>query len=115
MEPQLYSTIARVKRCEPCLPHQLSFLKVLLHFIQYSSKGAIALRPKKRDKWPQAPSNNERCLRASEVKKMGIANALQNQGYEFDEECTDREGNAEIWINRKISMGMRIEWFRVEG
>ena len=46
---------------------------------------------------------------------MGIANALQNQGYEFDEEYTDREGNAEIWINRKISMGMRIEWFRLEG
>ena len=115
MEPQPYSTMARGKHCGPCLIHQLSFLKLLLHFISYSSKRVIALRPKKRDKWPQAPSNNERCLKASEVKKMGIANALQNQGYEFDEECTDREGNAEIWINRKISMGMRIEWFWLKG
>ena len=46
---------------------------------------------------------------------MGIDKALQNQGYELDEECTNREGNAEIWINRKISMGMRIEWFRLRG
>ncbi len=46
---------------------------------------------------------------------MGIAKALQNQGYEFDEECTDREGNAEIWINRKGGMGMRIEWFMLKG
>ena len=40
-------------------------------------------------------------------KEMGIAKALQNQGYEFDEECTDREGNAEIWINRTIRSGCR--------
>ncbi len=46
---------------------------------------------------------------------MGIAKALQRQGYEVDEECTDREGNAEIWINRKINMGMRIEWFMLKG
>ncbi len=46
---------------------------------------------------------------------MGIDKALQKQGYEFDKECTVREGNAEIWVNRKISMGMRIEWFMLKG
>ena len=45
---------------------------------------------------------------------MGIDTTLQEQGYEFDYEYSDREAPAEIWINRKTGMGVRLEWFRVE-
>jgi hypothetical protein len=44
---------------------------------------------------------------------MGIDKVFQRQGYEFDQQRTDREANAEIWINRTTGMGMRIEWFKL--
>ena len=46
---------------------------------------------------------------------MGIDIELQRQGYEFDIEYSDREAPAEIWINKKMGMGFRIEWFMLEG
>jgi len=45
---------------------------------------------------------------------MGVNKALQKNGYEFDEKDSDSEAPAEIWINRKLSMGVRLEWFRLE-
>ncbi len=42
---------------------------------------------------------------------MGIDKALQSQGYEFDNGYSDREAPAEIWINKKAGMGVRLEWF----
>ena len=45
---------------------------------------------------------------------MGINKALHIYGYEFDEEYTDSEAPAEIWINKKIGMGLRIEWFMLK-
>lgn len=45
---------------------------------------------------------------------MGIDTMLREQGYEFDNEYSDREARAEIWINRKLGMGVRLEWFRLE-
>lgn len=46
---------------------------------------------------------------------MGIDKPLQRQGYEFDNEYSDREAPTEIWINKKVGMGFRIEWFMLEG
>ena len=44
---------------------------------------------------------------------MGIDKALQEQGYEFDQEYSDREAPAEMWINKENGMGLRLEWFRL--
>jgi len=41
---------------------------------------------------------------------MGIDKELTKQGYEYD----DREAPAEIWINKKVGFGVRLEWFRLE-
>lgn len=46
---------------------------------------------------------------------MGIDTELRKQGYEFDNEHSDREAPAEIWINKKLGMGFRIEWFMLDG
>ena len=45
---------------------------------------------------------------------MGIDRALQKHGYEFDEEYSDSNAPAEIWINEEIGWGIRIEWFMLE-
>ena len=45
---------------------------------------------------------------------MGIDRALQKHGYKFDQECTDKQAGAEIWINEEIGWGIRIEWFMLE-
>ena len=39
---------------------------------------------------------------------------ILGRGYEFDKERTELERNAEIWINWKTGMGMRIRWFRLK-
>ena len=46
---------------------------------------------------------------------MGIDTELERQGYEFNSEYSDREATAEIWINKKAGLGVRLEWFRLEG
>ena len=45
---------------------------------------------------------------------MAIDEELRKQGYEFDNEYSEREATAEIWINKKTGMGFRIEWFKLE-
>ena len=45
---------------------------------------------------------------------MGIDRALQKHGYEFEEEYSDSNAPAEIWINEEIGWGIRIEWFMLE-
>ncbi len=45
---------------------------------------------------------------------MGIDTELRRQGYEFDIEYSDREAPAEIWINKKMGMGFRLQWFKLE-
>jgi len=44
---------------------------------------------------------------------MGIDKELRDQGYEFDYERSERESPAEIWINRKVGLGIRLKWFRL--
>ena len=46
---------------------------------------------------------------------MAIDEELQKQGYEFDNEYSDREAPAEIWINKETGLGVRLEWFRLRG
>ena len=41
---------------------------------------------------------------------MGIDKELEQQGYER----RDTEAPAEIWINKKVGFGFRLEWFRLE-
>ena len=45
---------------------------------------------------------------------MGIDDELRKQGYEFDEDCTGSKPGAEIWINKEIGIGLRLEWFRLQ-
>ena len=45
---------------------------------------------------------------------MGIDRILQENGYEFDEGYSDSNAPAEIWINKEIGWGIRIEWFMLE-
>ncbi len=42
---------------------------------------------------------------------MGIDKELERQGYVHG----DREAPAEIWINKKTNLGVRLEWFMLEG
>jgi len=44
---------------------------------------------------------------------MGIDKELRINGYEFDEGRTERDAPAELWINRKAGLGIRLEWFRL--
>jgi hypothetical protein len=44
---------------------------------------------------------------------MGIDKELKKQGYEFDCDHSERESPAEIWINKKAGLGVRLEWFRL--
>lgn len=44
---------------------------------------------------------------------MGIDEELRSQGYEFDCERSERETPAEVWVNRKAGLGIRLEWFRL--
>lgn len=46
---------------------------------------------------------------------MAIDKELRNQGYEFDVEYSENEATAEIWINKKDGLGIRLEWFKLEG
>jgi hypothetical protein len=43
-------------------------------------------------------------------RKMGIDTELERQGYEY----SDSEAPAEMWINKKVGFGFRLEWFRME-
>jgi len=43
-------------------------------------------------------------------QRMGIDTELERQGYEY----SDCEAPAEIWINKKVGFGFRLEWFRLE-
>jgi hypothetical protein len=45
---------------------------------------------------------------------MSIGDELKEQGYQFEYEHGDSEGRTEVWINRKIGMAVRIEWFRMD-
>lgn len=38
---------------------------------------------------------------------------LRSCGFEFDSEHTESEAPAEIWINRKAGLGVRLAWFRL--
>ena len=40
---------------------------------------------------------------------MGLDEELIKQGYEYD----DSEAPAELWINKKVGFGFRLEWFRL--
>ncbi|MHC4582050.1 MAG: hypothetical protein ACYS14_11385 [Planctomycetota bacterium] len=42
---------------------------------------------------------------------MGIDRELERQGYEHG----DREGPAEVWVNKKAGFGVKLEWFMLEG
>jgi hypothetical protein len=42
---------------------------------------------------------------------MAIDKELRKEGFEYD----DNQGPAEIWINKKAGLGVRLEWFRLEG
>jgi len=42
---------------------------------------------------------------------MGIDNELERQGYEY----SDCEAPVEIWINKKTGLGVKLEWFMLEG
>ena len=44
---------------------------------------------------------------------MGLDEELKRQGYEFDDERTEREAPVEIWINKKVGLGVRLEWLRL--
>jgi len=40
---------------------------------------------------------------------MVIDKELEKQGYEY----SDCEAPAELWINKKAGLGVRLEWFRL--
>lgn len=40
---------------------------------------------------------------------MGIDTELERQGYKHN----DSDAPAEIWINKKFGLGVRLEWFRL--
>ena len=44
---------------------------------------------------------------------MRIDKELTSRGFEFGAELTRREAPAEIWINKKDGLGVRLEWFRL--
>jgi hypothetical protein len=44
---------------------------------------------------------------------MRIDKNLTKQGFALDAERTELEAPAEIWINKKAGLGVRLEWFRL--
>ena len=44
---------------------------------------------------------------------MKIDKNLKKQGFALDAESTESEAPAEIWINEKAGLGVRLEWFRL--
>ena len=44
---------------------------------------------------------------------MGLDELLQSQGYEFDDEWSELEAPAEVWVNTKAGLGIRLLWFRL--
>ena len=45
---------------------------------------------------------------------MSIEKALARQGYVLEYECTDFGDRKQVWLNKKIGMAVRIEWFKME-
>ncbi len=45
---------------------------------------------------------------------MGIYEELAKQGYEFDNEYGCSEDRAEVWVNKKAKMAVRIEWMKID-
>jgi hypothetical protein len=45
---------------------------------------------------------------------MSIYDELKKLGYRFEPEYGCSEDKAEVWINKKAQMGVRIEWFRLD-
>ena len=44
---------------------------------------------------------------------MGIAQELEQQGFELHEELGSSEERTEVWVNRETRMGLSLEWFRL--
>jgi hypothetical protein len=59
-------------------------------------------------------SANKLAVPEPRVGKMRIDKMLRNHGFYFDAEHTESEAPAEIWINRKAGLGVRLEWFRLK-
>ena len=53
-------------------------------------------------------------LEPGEVYTMGIYEELAKQGYEFDNEYGCSEDRAEVWVNKKAKMAVRIEWMKID-
>ena len=45
---------------------------------------------------------------------MSIEKTLERQGYELEYECTELGDRKQVWLNKKIGMAVRVEWFRME-
>jgi len=45
---------------------------------------------------------------------MGIDKGLKRQGYEFDNERTERNVPTEAWINSKAGLAVRLQRFRLK-
>ncbi len=42
---------------------------------------------------------------------MRVDEALEKQGFEFDEDRTEQEAPAEVWVNKRARLGIRLQWF----
>jgi len=47
------------------------------------------------------------------VLEMKFDKNLKKQGFALNTERTESEAPAEIWINEKAGLGVRLEWFRL--
>jgi hypothetical protein len=47
--------------------------------------------------------------------EMSVHKALEELGFEFDNEMGDTEERIEIWVNKSTGMGVTIQWFHLEG
>ena len=45
---------------------------------------------------------------------MGIYEELKKQGYVFDHEYGCSEDRAEVWVNKKAEMAVRLEWMKID-
>jgi hypothetical protein len=45
---------------------------------------------------------------------MKIDKHLRKQGFDFYSERTKQEATTEIWVNKGISLGGILKWFRLE-
>ena len=46
---------------------------------------------------------------------MGIAEELKKQGYSLEYERDEHGDHAEVWINHKERMALKVVWMRIEG